>query len=130
MKQGIRRLNEHAEFHTEERCHIVEISGKKDDPDMSIARARVEPGVTTQLHELDIAERYLVMQGEGEMEYGRDIVAGENDPDLERRSVGPGDVVLIPPGVAQRITNTGDDDLVFFCVCTPAWEEGVYHSLE
>ncbi|MFW6085130.1 MAG: cupin domain-containing protein [Gemmatimonadota bacterium] len=130
MKKGIRRLNEHAEFQTEERCHIVEISGKKDDPDLSIARARVEPGVTTQLHTLDIAERYLVVSGEGEMEYGTDVVAGESDPDLERRSVGPGDVVLVPPGVAQRITNKGDEDLVFFCVCTPAWEEGVYNSLE
>ena len=130
MKKGIRRLNEHAESYTDERCHIVEISGKRDDPDMSIARARVEPGVTTELHSLDIAERYLIMRGEGEMEYGTDIVAGENDPDLERRSVNPGDVVLIPPRVAQRITNTGDEDLVFFCVCTPAWEEGVYKSLE
>lgn len=130
MKKGIRRLNEHAETYTDERAHIVEISGKKDDPDLSIARARVEPGVTTELHTLDIAERYLIMQGEGEMEYGMDIVAGENDPDLERRSVNPGDVVLIPPGVAQRITNTGDEDLVFFCVCTPAWEEGVYKALE
>lgn len=130
MKKGIRRLNEHAETYTDERAHIVEISGKKDDPDLSIARARVEPGVTTELHILDIAERYLIMQGEGEMEYGMDIVAGENDPDLERRSVNPGDVVLIPPGVAQRITNTGDEDLVFFCVCTPAWEEGVYKALE
>lgn len=124
MKSGVRRPDPESESLTEERCHIVEVSGRPEDPELSIARARVEPGVTTQLHALDgIAERYLIVEGEGRMETGHA---------MERRTaaVGPGDVVLIPPGVPQRITNTGTDDLVFYCLCTPAWQDDAYRSLE
>ena len=128
MRTGVRRTDEAAEFYTEERCHILEISGSRDDPDLSIARARVEPGVTTQLHALDIAERYLVVAGRGELELGERGSVGTGS--LQRTAVGPGDVVLIPPHVPQRITNTGQEDLVFYCMCTPAWREGVYRTLE
>lgn len=124
MKTGVRRPDPESESLTEERCHIVEVSGRPEDPELSIARARVEAGVTTQLHALDgIAERYLIVEGEGRMETGHA---------MERRTaaVGPGDVVLIPPGVPQRITNTGTADLVFYCLCTPAWKEEAYRSLE
>ncbi|MFW6088747.1 MAG: cupin domain-containing protein [Gemmatimonadota bacterium] len=124
MKSGVRHPDPQSESLTRERCHIVEVSGRPEDPELSIARARVEPGVTTQLHVLDgIAERYLVVAGEGRMETGHA---------MERRTeaVGPGDVVLIPPGVPQRITNTGADDLVFYCLCTPAWQDEAYRSLE
>lgn len=109
------------EFFTEERCHILETWNDPRDPGVSVARARVEPGVTTELHVLDgVAERYLVTQGMGEME-------------LDGRSsgtVGPGDFVYIPAGVPQRVRNTGSEDLVFYCICTPAWREGVYRGLE
>lgn len=124
MKSGVRRPDPASESLTEERCYILEVSGRPEDPELSIARARVEPGMTTQLHALDgIAERYLIVEGEGRMETGHA---------MERRTaaVGPGDVVLIPPGVPQRITNTGTGDLVFYCLCTPAWKDGAYGSLE
>lgn len=115
------RPDESAEFFTEERCHILETWNDERDPGVSVARARVEPGVTTELHVLDgVAERYLVTQGTGEMEL-------EGCPTGE---VGPGDFVFIPAGVPQRVTNTGTGDLVFYCICTPAWREGVYRSLE
>lgn len=119
MKTGLRRPDESAEFFTDERCHILELSGGADDPALSIARARVEPGVTTQLHVLDIAERYVVVSGRGEMEVGGDVAP-----------VGPGDVVLIPAGTPQRIANTGEADLVFYCLCTPAWTPDTYRALE
>jgi len=77
--------------------------------------------VTTELHVLDgVAERYLVTQGTGEME-----VDGQSTGDI-----GPGDFVYIAAGVPQRVTNTGAEDLVFYCICTPAWREGVYRALE
>ena len=119
MRTGLRRADESAEFFTDERCHILELSGGADDPELSIARARVEPGVTTQLHVLDIPERFVVVSGQGEVEVGE-----------ERAAVGPGDVVLIPAGTPQRITNTGDRDLVFYCMCTPAWKPEAYRTLE
>lgn len=109
------------EFFTGERCHILEIWNDSRDPGISVARARVEPGVTTELHVLDgVAERYLVTQGTGEMELDGHVTG----------AVGPGDFVYIPAGIRQRVRNTGSGDLVFYCICTPAWREGVYRGLE
>jgi mannose-6-phosphate isomerase-like protein (cupin superfamily) len=42
--------------------------------------------------------------------------------------VSVGDVVRIPAGVPQRITNTTDGDLVFFAVCTPRFVPSAYRS--
>ena len=36
----------------------------------------------------------------------------------------------IPPGVGQCIRNDGEVDLVFYCVCSPAFEEARYEALE
>ena len=32
--------------------------------------------------------------------------------------------------IAQSIANTGDDDLVFLCICTPRFQWPNYESLE
>lgn len=44
--------------------------------------------------------------------------------------VGPGDTIEIPAGVSQRISNTGDIDLEFQCVCVPRFTPDCYKSLE
>lgn len=86
-----------------------------------MARVRVRPGVETQHHRLrTTTERYLVVAGEGEMTVG----------ELPPEGVGPGDVVVIPAGVSQKIRNTGGSDLVFYCVCNPAFDPEDYESLE
>ena len=109
------------EFLTPERCYIVEIQNCAHDPACSIARARVAPGVTTQLHALhDTDERYVLLHGQAEIEVG-------GGPSLP---VKPLDVVLIPAGSSQRITNTGDGDLIFLCVCTPRFNSANYINLE
>jgi mannose-6-phosphate isomerase-like protein (cupin superfamily) len=108
------------ELWTDERCFILETWNHPDDPDVSLARARVEPGVTTALHALDVDERYVIVSGEGRVE-----VEG-----LEPRPVKAGDVVLIPAGKFQRIANVGKDDLVFLCICTPRFEAKHYHDRE
>jgi mannose-6-phosphate isomerase-like protein (cupin superfamily) len=108
--------NEEDEFETPERCSILETWR---DGDVSIARARVEPGVTTQLHSLDVAERYLVVSGTGVVSVG----------ELTPADVGPGDAVVIPAGTPQRIANTGDGDLVFYCICTPPFRAEGYTAL-
>ena len=105
---------------TAERCHILETGNDPRDPDVSIARARVEPGVTTALHALSVDQRYVIIEGRGRME-----VEG-----LEPADVGPGDIVVIPMGCSQRITNISDHDLVFYCVCTPRFEPEHYRDLE
>src|SRR3990172_6200067 len=89
---------------TEERCYIVETWNHPSDPGVSLARARVSPGVTTAKHVLAVDERYLVEKGRGRVE----LDGIESD-------VFPGDVVLIPRGTTQRIQNLGSEDLVFLC---------------
>ena len=53
---------------TEERCYITELWNDGCDADISVARARVEPGVTTELHWLDVDERYVITSGRGRVE--------------------------------------------------------------
>ena len=40
------------------------------------------------------------------------------------------DVVTIPAGQAQKITNTGTKSLVFLCICTPRFKQENYINLE
>ncbi|MBW9257331.1 MAG: cupin domain-containing protein [Candidatus Thiodiazotropha sp. (ex. Lucinisca nassula)] len=121
MKPQIGHLDSECEFYTEERCHIIELNNSSDDPQCSIARARVEPGVTTCWHRLsETAERYLIISGEGRVEIG------ETPAEL----VKPGDLVFIPPMVPQRITNTGSEDLIFYAICTPRFLPENYQQLE
>ncbi|MDP2619115.1 MAG: cupin domain-containing protein [Hyphomicrobiales bacterium] len=109
------------EFYTDERCYIVEIHNRNDDEACSIARARVAPGVTTQLHALRaIDERYVIIDGKGSVE----IDGGSPTP------VRPLDVVAIVAGRSQRITNTGDTDLLFLCICTPRFDTSRYVNME
>ena len=106
---------------TPEGCFILEAWNTDEDPSVSIVRARVLPGVTTQLHSLDVDERYVILSGTGEMQLG--------DP-LDAVSVVPGDLVVIPAGTPQRIKNSGEDDLVFQCVCSPRFRPESYRALE
>jgi len=109
------------EYWFEEGCHILEVSNHPDDPQVSVARARVEPGSTTRWHSLrDTWERYLIIAGTGSVEIGK----------LPPTTVGPGDVVLIPPDTRQRIRNTGEQDLVFYAICSPRFSRDCYRSLE
>jgi mannose-6-phosphate isomerase-like protein (cupin superfamily) len=121
MKEAIRRCNAAAEFWTPERCYIVEVSNTTDDPDISIARARVRPGVTTRWHRLaGTAERYVILEGRGWMELGS----------LPAQEVSAGDVVVIPPACRQRITNTGPGDLIFLAICSPRFRPEAYEDID
>ena len=110
-----------AEYDTEERCFILEMSNSPADEALSIARARVEPGVTTAWHRVaDTVERYVILDGKGRVE-----VEG-----LEPEVVGPGDVVIIPANAEQRSANTGTKDLVFLALCTPRFRQSRYQHTE
>jgi glycosyltransferase involved in cell wall biosynthesis len=110
-----------AEYYFREGCHITEWWNDPQDSEVSIARARVEPGMTTRWHRLQgVLERYVVLSGRGRVEVG----------ELAPETVVAGDVVVILPGVRQRIANIGDDDLVFLAVCTPRFVADAYEDLE
>ena len=104
-----------------ESCFITEWWNSTADAAVSVARARVEPGATTRWHRLrGVTERYLILEGQGRVEVG----------ELPAEDVGPGAVVLIPPGTRQRITNTGDADLILLAVCTPRFTLAGYEDVE
>jgi len=121
MKQAIRRQIPGDEFYISEGCYIIEVSNSSDDPDASIARARLEAGKTTRWHRLvETAERYVIVQGRGRVEIGS----------LPPAEVVVGDVVLIPPMCRQRISNTGADDLIFLAICTPRFSYDAYVDID
>ncbi|MFC5577844.1 cupin domain-containing protein [Lysobacter niabensis] len=121
MKESIRRFDPAAEFYTPEQCYIIELPNAPDDPELSIARARVAPGVTTRWHRLaGTTERYVIIEGRGRMDVGN----------LPAQEVAAGDVVLVPPSCPQRIANTGSVDLIFLAVCTPRFEQNTYEDID
>ena len=120
MQPTIKHSNEADEFETAERCSILEVSNNPDDPEVSIARARVKPGVTTEWHQLkNTTERYLILSGRGRVEVGT----------LEATDVSAGDVVCIPADTPQRITNTSETDLLFYAICSPRFQPECYQTL-
>ena len=121
MKAIVKQLDQNQEFYTEERCFITELSNSPDDPQVSIARARLETGVTTRWHRLRYTtERYYIIEGRGQVEIG----------DHPPHEVAPGDVVLIPPMCPQRIANIGCEELVFLAICSPPFSTDVYEDIE
>lgn len=117
----IHRADPASEQLTEERCHILELANHAGDEALSIARARVEPGICTRWHRLEnITERYLILEGEGLVEVGEHAA----------QAVRPGDVVQIAPGERQRIRNSGHRDLVFLALCTPRFRWDAYEDVD
>jgi mannose-6-phosphate isomerase-like protein (cupin superfamily) len=119
MTPEIRRADPSQEYSTTENCFILEIANDANDAQVSIARARVLPGVTTEWHRLvNIDERYVIVSGSGRVEVGG----------LPPALVASGDVVRIPANTPQRITNVGDLDLVFYAICSPRFVQSAYIS--
>jgi mannose-6-phosphate isomerase-like protein (cupin superfamily) len=111
--------NENAEFYTDERCYINELSNSQHDNDCSIALARIEPGITTEVHQLrGTIERYVILEGQGKIESGS----------LAGTLVTKFDTIVIPADEEQSITNTGSSDLLFLCVCTPRFQQKNYYT--
>jgi mannose-6-phosphate isomerase-like protein (cupin superfamily) len=79
---------------------------------LSLAEATIHPGRSTDLHRHPVCEEvYYFLRGTGRQRCGD-----------ETRDVGPGDVVLHPPGRLHQTWNTGEEPLVFLCVCCPPYE--------
>ena len=65
-------------------------------------------------------ERYVILGGRGMVTLG-----SQQSIRVEHL-----DVVHIPADVPQQITNTGSEDLVFLCICTPRFRQENYRELE
>lgn len=121
MQPIIKKFNLEKEYYIDEGCFICELSNSDNDPDLSIAKARVEPGVTTKLHKLSATiERYVVLEGEGLVEL----------EGLGSQKLSKNDVAIIPPNCSQKITNIGVVDLVFLAICSPRFKPDIYKPIE
>ena len=81
--------------------------------EQSLAEATLAPGQSIQRHfHARSEEIYVVLVGRGEMEL-----------DGDRRLVGPGDAILIPPGSRHRIEAVAESELRFLCCCAPAYSD-------
>ena len=121
MKSRVVKADSLTEFAIPEGCFISELCNQPEDNGVSIALARVETGTKTQPHYLDsIDERYLIIAGKGRV----------NVDDIPPTDVEAGDLVVIPAGKNQSIENTGNTDLLFYCICTPPFNQKCYHLTE
>ena len=117
---SIQKKNPLKECWTEERCYITELLNDPQSPNISVALARVEINTTTQLHSLrGVQETYIIKKGLGLLEI-----------DDEQISVKENDTILIEANRSQRITNVGNCDLEFYCICIPRFYSDCYINLE
>ena len=105
---------------TEERCFITEILNSETYSEISLAKARVESGIETQLHSLSNSnEIYYILRGVGELTI-----------DGRTKRVSIGDCIPINKGQSQKIRNVGEEDLEFLCICQPRFIPEDYKNLE
>jgi mannose-6-phosphate isomerase-like protein (cupin superfamily) len=92
-------------------CELLHPAREGIDLPYSIAHAILEPGKESLPHRLkESSEVYFILEGEALMTI-----------EAEQSRVGPGRVILIPPGFCQQIRNIGSDDLKFLCIVYPYW---------
>lgn len=104
-------LSSQKPFITKDGSEIRSILDRTNAPvqNQSLAEARLPAGASTDRHYHKAAEEiYYICSGSGEIEV-----------DGERRSVGPGDAILIPPGAWHEIIAT--DEIAFLCCCAPPY---------
>lgn len=84
---------------------------RADASNQSLAEARVAPGSSTKAHYHRRSEElYLVTAGRGRLWI-----------DGEELEVAAGDCAVIPPGTVHQLHNTGPEELVVVCACSPAY---------
>jgi mannose-6-phosphate isomerase-like protein (cupin superfamily) len=86
-------------------------NGSAAAANQSLAEATVPVGRATTAHYHVLAEElYFFRAGTGTLRVGDDTL-----------DVRPGLCVTIPPGAEHKLTNTGDEPLVLWCCCSPAY---------
>jgi mannose-6-phosphate isomerase-like protein (cupin superfamily) len=96
-------------------CLLAEVIHPTNDgtrADLSVARASLPPGQSTRPHLLEFVEIYYVVSGQGIMHLGEEQVPVEADS-----------CIYLPPHTVQWLQNTSQDqDIVFLCICQPAYD--------
>ena len=107
----VQNLSAQQPFVTKDGSTIRSILDRTNAPvqKQSLAEARVPAGGRTERHYHKVLEEfYFVLEGTGEIELNG-----------ERRIVGPGDAILISPGVWHTIV--AKEPLRFLCCCAPPY---------
>ena len=107
----VQNLSAQRPFITKDGSTIRSILDRTNAPvqNQSLAEARVPAGSRTERHYHKVLEElYFILEGVGEIELNG-----------ERRMVGPGDAILIPPGAWHTIMAT--ESLRFLCCCAPPY---------
>jgi mannose-6-phosphate isomerase-like protein (cupin superfamily) len=107
----VQNLGKQKPFTTKDGSTIRSILDRTNAPvlNQSLAEAVVPALSRTQRHYHKLSEEfYFILEGAGEMEI-----------DGEKRAVGPGDAILIPPGAWHEITAA--TTLRFLCCCAPPY---------
>jgi mannose-6-phosphate isomerase-like protein (cupin superfamily) len=102
-------------FTTKDGSSIRELAGPSWTAarNQSLAEATVPPGGETAEHYHPRTEElYYFVAGSGRMRLG--------DQEAE---VQMGDCVVIAPGTAHKLWNTGSEPLVLLCCCAPAYSD-------
>ncbi len=81
--------------------HLTLAGGEQGLKRLSVWRQTMAPGCATPPHQHDCEEVVLVVEGRGEVQVGGQVHA-----------FGPDTTLVLPPGVAHRIFNTGGTPLV------------------
>ena len=102
-------------FITLDGSEIREVAGPASGnaSNQSLAEATVPAGGETVAHfHRTTEEIYFFTHGSGRMRLGS-----------EDREVGPGDTVVIAPGVPHKLWSTGPEPLRLLCCCSPPYSD-------
>ncbi len=79
--------------------------GPEEGPNFQLRRFRIEPAGSMPLHTNSVEHEQYVLGGRAQVRIGKSTY-----------EVGPGDVVLIPAGVAHSYATTGKEPFEFLCI--------------
>ena len=102
-------------FTTKDGSEIREILAPRNSlvKNQSLAEAKVSPGeASREHHHIKTEEIYYILQGSGRIRVEGDVGV-----------VAEGDGIIILPGQRHQIWNTGIDDLIFLCCCSPSYDD-------
>jgi mannose-6-phosphate isomerase-like protein (cupin superfamily) len=102
-------------FVTLDGSEIREVAGRPtgNAVNQSLAEATVPPGGETIEHYHRASEEiYFFTHGAGRVRLG-----------YQERDVGPGDTVVIAPGVPHKLWNVGAEPLRLLCCCAPPYSD-------
>ena len=109
-------------FTTLDGSEIRELAGQASGNavNQSLAEATVQPGGETIEHYHRTTEEiYFFTHGTGRMRLGD-----------EEGEVGPGDAVVIAPGLRHKLWATGSEPLRLLCCCAPGYSDADTVTLE